>query len=685
MWPTPKATAIAFSPAVNKKGQNTIGMNFADRPYVKEMQTTQRPVVSEVFVGRGATFLPVVSLSVPILRGDRFSGYALGSLDLAHIQEMLEPYAKLRNVSITLTDPQGQVITSTVPDRPPMMAWKRSGANTLKLIQNSVYHWFPGDEKVPYITRWKNSFYVQETTIANLPWKLIVEAPLAPLQRRLYTTYVHNLAIMAGMAALALIIALIFSRWLVRPLTGLARVTSNLPEKLLAHQDILWPESSAAEIHSLVGNFQDMAHTLAENVQELQTGSAQLARLNEGLEAEIAERVRMEEALRRSETLLRNVFESIPDLLTVHDRDFNIIMSNWHGLGASVPEAERSQPHKCHQIYLHRDHPCEPCHAMQVFATGQPVHLEKFIPVDNSFREIMAYPVRDQSGQVIMMAEYVRDITPHHQMEEALKESETKYRLLAENARDLIWRMDLNQRITFASPAVQLLTGFTPEEFVTLKLDQILTPASLKVAQENLARLQEIELREKPPLPPSVTLEIEQRRKDGATIWTEVLAILLRGNQGETMGFMGVCRDITLRRQVQEALRESEKRFRDIIENAAEWIWEVDAEGKFTYASPVTEKMLDYHPQELLGKHFYDLYLPEEREKLREATSTIIAAKRSFRDLVSPHLRKKGEIVWLSISGVPILRQPGHPLRIPGLGHRHHRAPALGSIAPGSE
>ena len=101
-------------------------------------------------------------------------------MDLARIQEMLEPYGKLRHLSITLTDSQGQVITSTVPDRQPMMAWKRSEVTTLKLIQNSVYHWFPGDEKLPKMTRWKNSFYVQETTVANLPWKLIVEAPAGP-------------------------------------------------------------------------------------------------------------------------------------------------------------------------------------------------------------------------------------------------------------------------------------------------------------------------------------------------------------------------------------------------------------------------------------------------------------------------------------------------------------------------
>ena len=104
-------------------------------------------------------------------------------------------------------------------------------------------------------------------------------------------------------------------------------------------------------------------------------------RLNEGLEGEIAERIRMEEALRRSETLLRNVFESIPDLLTVHDRDFNIIMSNWHGLGESVPEAERSRPHKCHQIYLHRDRPCEPCHACRFSPLASPCAWKSSIPL----------------------------------------------------------------------------------------------------------------------------------------------------------------------------------------------------------------------------------------------------------------------------------------------------------------
>ncbi len=185
--------------------------------------------------------------------------------------------------------------------------------------------------------------------------------------------------------------------------------------------------------------------------------------------------------------------------------------------------------------------------------------------------ETIKTPILDDKQEVIGTTGIARDITQRHQMEETLRESETKYRLLAENARDLIWRMDLNRRITFASPAVQLLTGFTPEEFLTLGLDQILTPASLKVAQENITRLQEIELWEHPPLPPSVTLEIEHRRQDGATIWAEVQATILRGPQGETTGLMGVSRDNTDRRKARQALEQANEQLKTLVQEAEAW------------------------------------------------------------------------------------------------------------------
>ena len=110
------------------------------------------------------------------------------------------------------------------------------------------------------------------------------------------------------------------------------------------------------------------------------------------------------------------------------------------------------------------------------------------------------------------------------------------------------------------------------------------------------------------------------------------------------------------RQRAEAALRQSEARFRDITENVAEWVWEVDPEGKFTYSSPVVEQLLGYKPEEVLGQHFYDFFLPDERQELKEQALAIFVTKQPFRDFISPNLHKNGEIVWLSTSGVPMSR-----------------------------
>ena len=82
-------------------------------------------------------------------------------------------------------------------------------------------------------------------------------------------------------------------------------------------------------------------------------------------------------------------------------------------------------------------------------------------------------------------------------------------------------------------------------------------------------------------------------------------------DQGEVVQVAVLAVDITVRKQADAALRESEQRFRDITENAAEWVWEVDAQGKYRYSSPVVEQLLGYTPEEVLGKYFYDFFIPD--------------------------------------------------------------------------
>ncbi len=110
------------------------------------------------------------------------------------------------------------------------------------------------------------------------------------------------------------------------------------------------------------------------------------------------------------------------------------------------------------------------------------------------------------------------------------------------------------------------------------------------------------------------------------------------------------------------SLMESEKRFQDIAEHANNWIWEVDATGRYTYASPVVEQILGFTPEEILQKHFYDLFHPDDRELLKQEAFKVIASKRSFHGYINRNVHKDGRSVWLSTSGIPVLGKNGELL-----------------------
>ncbi len=114
---------------------------------------------------------------------------------------------------------------------------------------------------------------------------------------------------------------------------------------------------------------------------------------------------------------------------------------------------------------------------------------------------------------------------------------------------------------------------------------------------------------------------------------------------------------------IQKQLTTSEERFRLITENSKEWIWEVDDEGLYIYSSKAGEKVLGYTHDEIVGKiHFYDLFHPKDRARLKDSAFKVFREKLAFRDFVNRNISKNGESVWFSTSGIPLLDSEGNLL-----------------------
>lgn len=149
----------------------------------------------------------------------------------------------------------------------------------------------------------------------------------------------------------------------------------------------------------------------------------------------------------------------------------------------------------------------------------------------------------------------VKDIEEAKRAEQALRESEQKYRLLAENVTDVIFTTDLDLQPTFVSPSIERMHGWTPSEALALHVSDLLPPGDLEMAFQKLQ--DELAVLNTPGYDPDrpIAVEVRQYRKDGSIFWAEVLAHLLRDAEGDPVGVIGVTRDITARKKTEEAIR----------------------------------------------------------------------------------------------------------------------------------
>ena len=229
-----------------------------------------------------------------------------------------------------------------------------------------------------------------------------------------------------------------------------------------------------------------------------------------------------------------------------------------------------------------------------------------------------------------------------------LKYSEERLRILFESAPDAYFLSDITGIFIDGNKAAENLVGYKKGELIGknyLKLKLLPAKEMLKASKLLLKNVQG-----KSTGPDEFILN----NKNGSQVTVEILTHPVKMKNKTVV--LGIARDITKRKKVQDKLINSENRFKQITDNSQEWIWEVDSNGLYTYSSEIGEKILGFKNDEIVGKkHFYDLFIKEEREEFKNVALGMFKQKLPFREFINRNVTKNGEIVWLSTSGVPML------------------------------
>ncbi|TMH99509.1 MAG: EAL domain-containing protein, partial [Betaproteobacteria bacterium] len=249
---------------------------------------------------------------------------------------------------------------------------------------------------------------------------------------------------------------------------------------------------------------------------------------------------------------------------------------------------------------------------------------------------------RDAEGRALRVSGTIADIDSRKRAETALQEAEARYRSLVDLAPNGVLVHSAGV-IEYANPAAaRLLKAESPARLIGMQLEALFNPADLPRVRERQSVL----------LAAPAAVGFEERRMrclDGTELIVEGAAVsfLERGR----MVVQGVMRDVTEERQARQALAEREQRFRDVVHASGEYVWETDAQWRYTYLSERVEAVLGYARNELLGR------APHEFMPLGEAHFP--DTQTPFRDVVRRSITKSGGVIWQSVSGVPRLDAAG--------------------------
>jgi PAS domain S-box-containing protein len=379
-----------------------------------------------------------------------------------------------------------------------------------------------------------------------------------------------------------------------------------------------------------------------------------------GVEVDISERKRAEEVLRQSEEKFRTLHEMSPIGIVLNRLDTGQFLESnkalWDMIGYNEEEIKKLSYWDITPIE-YKEIESKQLELLNTVGRYGPYEKE-YIHKDGTRFPVLLSGIRlkDPDGNNLIYS-VIKDNTYIKPKHTALQESEEKYRIILRTAMDGFWRVDSQGRLLEVNEAYCLMSGYTEQELLNMgvaDLEAAETPA------ETAIHLQKVIMQGED------RFETVHRRKDGSVFEVEVSVQYNPMERGRVAAFL---RDITMRKRVEERLRESERRFRETLTNLNLIALQLDTQGNITFANDYLLKITGWDRSEIINKNWMDSFIPEEiRENIRELHKQNCREKNVQTDYINEICVKDGSRLLISWNNSRLLTEDGEVMGITSIG-----------------
>jgi PAS domain S-box-containing protein len=384
---------------------------------------------------------------------------------------------------------------------------------------------------------------------------------------------------------------------------------------------------------------------------------------------DITERKRAEEALANERNVLRTLIDNLPDNIFIKDAESRFVTTNpVHVRHLRAKTLEEIVGKTDFDLYPRELAASYYADEQAVIRSGQPLvnREERTIDPEGKTRWLLTtkVPLRDDQGKIIGIVGVNHDITERKRMEEALRESESRYRALFDNASDAILIHDIGGKFLEANHVACERLGYSREEILQMTPEEINSP---EYAAHVAERVEELRKRG------HAFFEIAHMRRDGTLIPIELSSRIIEYKGRPVV--LSIARDITERKRMEEELRrystsleqlvmertgklaESERRFRELAELLPQVVFEIDDEGNLTFLNHAGFSSTGYGEDDLRrGLSAFQMFVPQEHDRAKQKIGKLLGGEKVSSDEYTV-LRKDGSTFPAIVYAAAVMRE----------------------------